>query len=132
MSKGEIIKKLITESGLPITEIARRIQVDRRTIYSYMKKDNWKPETLRQISIACDKDPNYLLRMMLDLDGDPKEEMNAEEPSTLYQNTKNSIQEIDLLQKENTKLLRKLIALQEKHILLYEEHLSLKNSIQNK
>ncbi|WP_321318882.1 terminase gpP N-terminus-related DNA-binding protein [Labilibaculum sp.] len=94
MSKGDIIKTLIRESGLPITEIARRINVDRRTIYAYMKKDNWKPETLQQISIACNKDANYLLKKILDSNtkqGEDKQ-IKIEEPDVIYHNKKKNKQ----------------------------------------
>lgn len=129
MSKGDIIKTLITESGLPITEIARRINVDRRTIYSYMKKDNWKPETLKQISIACNKKANYLLKKILDSNTDEGEEkqIKTEEPNIVYHNKK-----LNNLLNENTILLHKLLKLQEKHILLHEEYLQFKKSITNK
>ena len=130
MSKGDIIKTLITESGLPITEIARRISVDRRTIYSYMKKDNWKPETLKQISIACNKESNYLLKKLLDNNTNKEEEkqIKIEEPNAVYHSTK----KLNNLLNENAILLQKLLELQEKHILLYEKYLQLKKSIQNK
>lgn len=130
MSKGDIIKILITESGLPITEIARRIKVDRRTIYSYMKKDNWKPETLMQISIACNKEANYLLKKLLDSNTNKEEEkqIKIEEPNAAYHSTK----KLNNLINENAILLQKLLELQEKHILLHEEYLQLKKSIQNK
>ncbi|WP_461632054.1 terminase gpP N-terminus-related DNA-binding protein [Labilibaculum euxinus] len=126
MPKGDIIKTLITESGLPITEIARRINVDRRTIYTYMKKDNWKPETLKQISIACNKDANYLLKKILDSNtkqGEDKQ-IKIEEPDVIYHNTK----KINDLLNENAVLLHKLVELQEKHILLHEEYLQLKKN----
>lgn len=130
MSKEDIIKTLITESGLPITEIARRINVDRRTIYSYMKKDNLKPKTLKQISIACNKEANYLLKKILDSNTDEKEEkqIRIEEPGSFYHNTI----EVNNLINENATLLHKLLELQEKHILLHEKYLQLKKSNQNK
>ncbi|MDM8159068.1 HTH domain-containing protein [Labilibaculum sp. K2S] len=130
MSKGDIIKTLITESGLPITEIARRINVDRRTIYTYMKKDNWKPETLKQISIACNKDANYLLKKILDSNSKQGEDkqIKIEEPNVIYHSTK----KLNDLLTENAILLHKLVELQEKHILLHEEYLQLKKTIPNK
>ncbi|WP_461639908.1 terminase gpP N-terminus-related DNA-binding protein [Labilibaculum euxinus] len=130
MSKGDIIKTLITESGLPITEIARRINVDRRTIYAYMKKDNWKPETLKQISIACNKDANYLLKKILDSNSKQGEDkqIKIEEPNVIYHSTK----KLNDLLTENAILLHKLVELQEKHILLHEEYLQLKKTIPDK
>lgn len=125
MYKGEIIKKIIKDSGLPITEIARRINVDRRTIYSYMKKDNWKPETLRQISLACDKEANYLLKKILEEDCDI-DQTSLKEDNASYKTSSNNSQEFDHLNKENKKLLRKLVELQEKYIKLHEEYLDLK------
>ena len=131
MQKGEIIKKLIKDSGLSVTEIARRMNVDRRTIYSYMKKDSLKSETLRQLSKACDKEANYLLRQMLEEDNDIDQNSIKEDP-VIYKITPNHIKELDQLNKENKKLLRKLVELQEKHIKLHEEHLTLRKAINNK
>lgn len=121
MSNGKIIKTFIKESGLTVTEIAKRINVDRRTIYSYMKKDNLKPETLSQLSMACGEDASYLLRKIL-------EEYNSDsvmEGLTDYPKKTKSIQQ---LKNENRSLLKKLVELQEKYIELQEELLKLKGS----
>ena len=120
MSEGKIIKTFIKESGVSVTEIAKRINVDRRTIYSYMKKDNLKPETLRQLSIACGKEANYLLKKILEKD---EEQDVVKEGNSLY--TQPSA-ELDELNRENKKLLKKLVELQEKHIKLHEEYLNFK------
>jgi transcriptional regulator with XRE-family HTH domain len=120
MSKGEIIKTFIKDSGLSVTEIAKRMNVDRRTIYSYMKKDNLKPDTLRKLSIACGKSANFLLRKMLE--GYSSDSV-MEDQSDYLVNTDN----INNLKDENRSLLKKLVKLQEKHIKLHEEYLKLKD-----
>ena len=120
MSEGKIIKKFIEESGLQITEIAKRINVDRRTIYSYMKRDSLKPEVLRKLSVACGKDPNYLLRKVItDYGDDNLMEDTADYSADNY---------LGNLKEENRTLLRKLVELQEKYINLQEEYLKLKKT----
>jgi len=132
MYQGEIVKKLIKDSGLPITEIARRINVDRRTIYSYMKKDNWKPETLRQISLACEKEANYLLKKILEEDSDISQDFLNEDDADYKTDSNYPQEEFEQLNKENKKLLRKLVELQEKYIKLHEEYLDLKKTTDSK
>lgn len=128
MLQGEIIKQLIKDSGLTVTEVARRIDVDRRTIYSYMKSDNLKSETLRQLSVACDKDANYLFKRLLEEDAGGDQIM-TEDDAAGYLRASRQNQDYNQLLVEHNILIHKLMVLQEKHIKLHEEYLNFRKSI---
>jgi transcriptional regulator with XRE-family HTH domain len=49
MHKGEIIEKIVRESNIPLTQIAKKLGVTRRTIYNIFEKYNVDNDTVLKI-----------------------------------------------------------------------------------
>lgn len=49
MHKGEIIEKVIRDSGVPIAEVARRLNISRKTMYNFFDKKNLDNDALIKI-----------------------------------------------------------------------------------
>jgi plasmid maintenance system antidote protein VapI len=53
---GTIVEKIVRRSGISIAELARRIHVDRRSIYYWFKQDNLNPDIIYRIGKALNHD----------------------------------------------------------------------------
>jgi len=53
---GTIVEKVVRRSGISIAELARRIHVDRRSIYYWFKQDNLNPDIVYRIGKALNHD----------------------------------------------------------------------------
>ena len=53
---GTIVEKIVRRSGISIAELARRIHVDRRSIYYWFKQDNLNPDIIYRIGKALNYD----------------------------------------------------------------------------
>jgi plasmid maintenance system antidote protein VapI len=53
---GTIVEKVVRRSGVSIAELARRIHVDRRSIYYWFKQDNLNPDIIYRIGKALNHD----------------------------------------------------------------------------
>jgi transcriptional regulator with XRE-family HTH domain len=53
---GEIVEKAVRRSGISIAELARRINVDRRTIYYWFKQINLSVDTISKIGEGINHD----------------------------------------------------------------------------
>ena len=53
---GAIVEKVVRRSGISIAELARRINVDRRSIYYWFKQESLNAEIIFKIGKALDHD----------------------------------------------------------------------------
>lgn len=53
---GTIVERIVRRSGISIAELARRIHVDRRSIYYWFKQDNLNPDIIYRIGKALNHD----------------------------------------------------------------------------
>ena len=54
--RGEILKKAVKKSGIPITEVARRASYGRVTYYLHIQNPDLKPDILDKYAIAINYD----------------------------------------------------------------------------
>jgi predicted transcriptional regulator len=54
--QGEIIEKVIHRSRVSITQLSRRLKVERRTMYSWFNKEKHPADIIARVSTALDYD----------------------------------------------------------------------------
>jgi transcriptional regulator with XRE-family HTH domain len=54
--KGAIVERVVRRSGISIAELARRIKVDRRSIYYWFKQENLDAVTITKLGRALSYD----------------------------------------------------------------------------
>jgi hypothetical protein len=61
LHKGELIEKLIRRNGVNISDIARKMRVNRRSVYNWFEQQNLKMDVIIRIGniVGCDIPKEY-------------------------------------------------------------------------
>lgn len=109
---GEILKKLIDEGDVPISRIAKQLNVDRSTIYRSYEKATLSIEFLLKIGKAINKDMSVYFPEVIQAIQEPPVNYNAPKSYSELLNESKYWQDkyIDILEKYN-KLLNEQLEL---------------------
>lgn len=109
INEGELLRRVIKRSGVNITELARRLKVDRRSVYYWFNQEKISFSVAAKVGRAlhydfADEFPDYNIKKLLEekLQAAPLGDQKTKEVINVWMN-----KYIDLLEKYNQLLIQK-------------------------
>ena len=112
---GAVVEKIVRSSGISIAELARRVQVDRRSLYNWFEQKNLRLEAIAKIGYVLGYDfstefPDLKhLQKIQALDQDEANNTNDRFDDTAYWKSKY----VTLLEKYNELLSKQMVLAEE-------------------